>query len=234
VRHPQRLLIAVLDVLCRPVWSVLLIALAFGALTSLDARATTSFLTLLLVLVITVMSMRILGASPFNPLSVLQLVRKPPSVWRLLGSSALFLSGLALLRLEPMLLRFSASLAASVSGDRNLMAALLIAAGAALVSATLWGASHLLLRVLRWQAENESAAAEGVPSAGDSSIEAREAVQYRRAATGVLVLAVIALVPAALLASWAVNVAASVVLPVFVLSVQHRLGRAQSDNPSDR
>jgi len=214
------LLVSSWSVARRAHWSFALGFTAVAALGNISASLIILLFGLLVAGASLLAAMAVLGCDPLNPFSVIRSAFRPVQ-WGELGIAVVGLVfALAVIRFSSELPILAARMANATEGDTDLMICALVCALAASVCAGIFLRKTLELRAFVSSSPEEQERAHHQ----DIAI-AKLARGYWRGATELLTLAVIALVPAALLVNWAYNVLASVLLPLLVLSVRREHAR---------
>lgn len=218
-------------VLRRARWAVLGLIMLGCAVTGQSAAIATLLVGLIIALGLCAAALRALNVEDLSIRSLLAFSRQRTSWSRLLGAVLLLIATVAVVRFATALTAAAKRLAHLSGGDPDLMVALFAAALGALIAGAAW-----TLCVLGARAEERPLAETGRPS-GAATVREQDdrsagTAAYWQEATVSLTLAAVALVPAALLANWAWNVIASVLLPVFVLSIRDALSRQDASTTS--
>jgi hypothetical protein len=208
---------AVVTVIRRPQWAVVILVLSLAAFAAQSATSAALFLACFVALPPLGLAAAALNVNLFSPLSVVRSLFTPPSWSRLGLATILLLLDAAVLRVFLYIPRLARRLVAVLGGDVDLFTALLFAAVASLCCATL----AVLLPWIHERFGRHQVVDDGTEEAQPPESQPDERLfGYWWQATEALTLATAALIPAALLANWAWNVLASVTLPVFYLSVK--------------
>lgn len=221
LRESQRRIRAVTEVLRRPQWSVLLVIMLLAAVANMSAALTTLLISCFVGMIFLFAALHAIGIEdPFNPIAHLRALFQPTSFRKLLVAGLLLVATVVILNTGQWITVAAQYLAEHTGGDVNLLVALicsLIAALSCLIVAGLkrHQLNRLLTRIRGVFDEPEY-----------RSIDQMIASQrYWREASISMCLATTALIPAALLANWAWNVLASVMLPLLVLSCRDAITR---------
>jgi len=197
----------------RAPWTLILLVLLLQAFTSTDAEDGLTFLGLFVALAVLGVEFRALQLDPFDVFSALKSIGREHRR-RDLALAAVALAGtIAVIYALRGLLWVADWLAEHLESDADLIIAWLGCVVGLLVA---WGIRALLPK---WIA----------PGARLARSRA-----YWTEVRFNLVLVCVALVPAALLANWAWNVLASVVLPLFVASVRREVSEVRTDEFRDK
>jgi hypothetical protein len=160
---------------------------------------------------------RALDVDPFSPASVFRFLFRSPSWKQLLVAVVMLMLALGAFQLFAYTGRAAEWITKYTRGDVDLTTALLMAALGLLVSLLILCLATVGVKRLSQHKDAEVA----VGGREQILTLARRSREYWVEATVTLLLSVVALIPAALLANWAWNVLASVLMPVFLLSARH-------------
>jgi hypothetical protein len=203
------------EIVRQPQWAVVIGVTAFCALTQATATLGAQIIVLLLAAYLAIGASTLLGMDGLGPISVLKSLFHVPS-WKNMMIALLCISAaIGLMRLAGRIDEFVSAVSEAVKGDKDLLTALLVA-----VTCSLFVACFYVF--LKWRSNVEMAAVYAGGLTHGPAPSRGEQIDYWRKLLVSLCLCVVALVPAALLANWAWNVLASLVLPVFLISLERR------------
>jgi hypothetical protein len=217
--RPIRAVLRIRQILRQPHWAAVVGITTVCALTAATAVQGAEILAYLLAAFLLMVALSLLGVDGLSPMAGIKSILHVPHWKNMVVALACTGAAVGFMRIAVQLEQYVKRLSEAVHGDENLMTALLIAT----VCLT-FAACSLAFITLRSKAEIATVYASGlaftrVPLRG-------EQIDYWRQVVATLSLCVIALLPAALLANWAWNVLASVILPVFIVA----FGRAKSNS----
>lgn len=208
----------------RPNWAVVLVVVMLFAFSGGSATDAFTLIVLPLVLAITLLALDVLDRPLFSLRSLIPGLSPAPTPTRLVLAFLLLVVAVAILYAMRVITYLTERIVDVTGGDPDLTTCALVCA-LALVFCT--GMSGFR----RWQTRRLE---QGDPptSEVERTVIVRASLEYWTAAAGILAVAFVALIPAALLTNWAFNVLGSVLLPLLVLSVK-RAGASEPPYPPD-
>lgn len=205
-------------------WCSVLIVVVLCALGSQPTTFAAYILGCIYALFFLLNAMSVLGVNSLSPISVVKSLFRSPGWGQLLFATALMGCALLVFWLFLQFPEVARWIVSWTHGDFDLTTAFLIAGIATVGSSVIWGTMIWCLKALRKDPEEEF----GEVGKGTVISNVNRSRAYWKKVSGALLLATVALVPAALLANWAWNVMASVLLPLFVLSTSRALDESKT------
>ncbi|MBO0609892.1 hypothetical protein [Myceligenerans salitolerans] len=202
----------------RPNWTLSLVIVGLAAILGLGAHIALIILGLLAAIGCFLVSSSALGVNPFNPITVFTSMFKKTTVTHYVVSLVALACGIALMLFAMRLPGVAQWIASRVDGDPDLMTCLLVCGAALILCSLQWAYCGLQVRVL-CQAPAEML--EEFEVDANEGWEVRRRFRYWASAVEFLAVTFVTLIPAAVLSNWAWNMLASVIFPLFLLSLKH-------------